>query len=219
MVAIVDLQQRVAQQIRRCPEPTLIQAYRDAARQFCLESRWLRRNAEPVLTAADDPQYQLYLGSADAGLEIVSVKTIVCDNFGGTPQSQWRIGPGDPTTWNPGVQPGAPQSYAYVPEAQVAIFPTPDGEYQLSSVVCVQPTMSTEELPDDLMTKWDRQLAAGALAYLFAIPGQPWSDPRQAMSNRVTFQAAINNAKGDEQRAYNMGTVVARIPRLFRFRR
>ena len=34
-------------------------------------------------------------------------------------------------------------------------------------------------------------------------------------ANRITFQAAINNAKGDEQRAYNMGTSMARIPRLF----
>jgi hypothetical protein len=215
MAEIVTLLQRVAQQVRRCPEPTLIQAYRDAARQFCLESRWLRRTIEPVATEADVSQYALIPGSAYADLEVVSVRTVVCNNLNGTPQSQWRINPTDPTTWNPSVQPGEPQTYAYVPESELAVFPAPDGVYELTVVACMQPVIDATVIPDDLVRKWDRQLSAGAMAYLYEIPDQPWSDPRKAGTNRIAFQAAINNAKADEQRAYNMGTVVARIPRLF----
>lgn len=213
MAEIVTLLQRVAQQVRRCPEPTLIQAYRDAARQFCLESRWLRRTLDPISTDANVDRYDLVPGTADPMLEVISVRTIVAT--GGDPLSSWRLGPSDPTAWNPSVQAGAPQTYAYVPESQIDVFPVPDGSYTLTATVCCQPLFDAVELPDDLLRKWDRQLAAGALAYLYEIPGQAWSNPQMGRVNRITFQAAINNAKGDEQRAYNMGTSMARIPRLF----
>ncbi len=216
MAEIVTLLQRVAQQVRRCPEPTLIQAYRDAARQFCLESRWLRRTIEPVLTEANVAEYDLIPGSVNAGLEVVSVRTVTCNNLGGTPQSQWRIYPSDPTLWDPSLQPGAPQWFAYVPESALQCYPTPNAEYTLTVLACLQPVLDAVEIPDDLVRKWDRQLAAGALAYLYEIPGQAWSNPQMGRANRITFQAAINNAKADEQRAYNMGTSMARIPRLFR---
>jgi hypothetical protein len=215
MALIVDLLQETAQKIRRAPEPTLVTAYREAARKLCLESRWLRRNAEPILTEADDNQYLLTLSSVDAGLEIISVRTIIADNQQGTPQSSWRMGPSDPTTWNPSVQPGAPWTYAYVPEAEVALFPTPDGEYELATVVCVQPTIDAEEIPDDLVRKHNRAMTIGALAYLYGIPGQAWSDAQSALVNARAFQAAINNATADVQRGYQMGTVMARIPRVF----
>lgn len=215
MAEIVNLLQRAAQQVRRCPEPTLVQAYRDAARQFCLESRWLRRTIEPVLTEANVVEYELIPGSVYADLEVISVRTVTCNNFQGTPQSQWRIYPSDPTVWDPGLQPGAPQSFAYVPESALQLNPTPDREYELTVLACMQPTLTTEVIPDDLVRKWDRQLSEGAMAYLYEIPGQAWSNPGAARAHRVAFQAAINNAKGDEQRAYNMGTVTARIPRIF----
>lgn len=215
MALIVDLLQETAQKVRRCPTPTLVQAYREAARQFCSESRWLRRTAEPVLTVANDPQYPVALSSADAALEVISIRTIVVNDLDGTPQSSWRIQPSDPTTWNPSVQPGQPQWFAYVPEAEFAVFPQPNGEYELTLVVCVQPTEDAEEIPDDLLRKHRRGLTYGALAYLYGIDGQPWSNERQAAINARAFQAAINNATADVQRSYNMGTVMARIPRVF----
>lgn len=215
MAAIVDLLQETAQKVRRCPLPTLVNAYREATRSFCSQSRWLRRAAEPVLTVANDPQYGIALPSSDAGLEVISIRTIVVNDLQGTPQSSWRIGPSDPTTWNPNVQPGQPQQYTYVPEGEFALFPEPDGEYQINLVVCVQPTTDAQEIPDDLLRKHNRALTQGALAYLYGIPGQPWSDARQAEIERRLFQAGINNATADVQRSYNMGTVMARIPRVF----
>jgi len=55
---------------------------------------------------------------------------------------------------------------------------------------------------------------AGALGYLLDLPRQPWTDHSQALKRQKEFQSAINNAKADEQRGYNTGSVRAR-PRLF----
>lgn len=210
MPAIIDQMQRVAQIVRRCPEPTLVQAYRDAARKFCLESRWLRRESVFAL-AADTPQYELTLPTGDEGLEIIGVRLVTCADD----QSSWPVGASDPTGWNTNLRPSRPQRYAYVPESQIALNPTPDGVYTATTTVQVQPTIDTDDLPDDLLRKWDRALADGAIAYLKTIGGQAWTDAAGAVMYARNFQAQINNAKADEQRSYNTGSVVARIRRMF----
>jgi hypothetical protein len=212
MAEIVTLLQNVAQVVRRAPEPTLVHAYLRAARKFCLESRWLRRELA-VTTIAGDSLYDLVQsGQDDPLLEIINVRVITITNLAGERQ---RIDPSDPVTWNPAVDDGQPQTWAYVPESQVALYPTPEAVYTLTVTAQCQPLRDAEELPDDLLRKWDRALDDGALAYLLGLGGQAWTNPAGARQHAIAFQAAINNARADEQRGYNTGTVMARIRRLF----
>lgn len=214
MAEIVDLLQNVAQKIRRAPQPTLVHAYREAARKFCLESHWLRRQVI-VDTLADGTQdYDLTLiESVDADLEIIAVedpiKVTIADG------SEYPIRPSNQLVWVVQVAPTSPQTWAYVPESAIKVFPPPDAVYTMTLTVDVQPIVNAQSLPDDLLRKWDRALSSGALAYLYDIAGQPWTNPGLARIEAVKFQAAINNAKGDQQRGFNTGTVMARIRRLF----
>lgn len=217
MAEIVTLLPRVAQVVRRCPEPMLVQAYRDAARKFCVESRWLRRELAFDSVAGTD-EYDIGVGTGDEDnlLEIIGIRAMT----GATsvaPVQQWRLSPTDPTTWNPQVAStdGRPYTYTYMPESSVVFFPVPDAAYAFTVTLQVQPRTDVEELPDDLLRKWDRSLADGALAYLLGVPGQAWSNPNAAVLYARNFQAAINNAKADEQRSYNTGTSMARIRNLF----
>ena len=213
MAEIVTLLQNVAQKVRRCPEPTLVHAYREAARQFCIESRWLRRTVLLGL-ATGESSVEVTLSSADAGLEVVGVKGVRA--YSQTdPDSDWPLPPSDPTLWRLNQVEAQPQKYAYQPEALINIPAPSDADYVLRVIAQVQPSDTTAELPDDLLAKWVRKLDVGALAYLYDIPGQPWTNERLARSSQTAFQAAINNAKADEQRNYNTGTVMARIPRRF----
>lgn len=212
MAAIADLLQEVSQKVRRCPNPTLVKAYRDAARRFCNQSKWLRRELE-IGIVSGEPQYDLVPDTGDAMLEIIGVRVATIEDVPGT--NTYRIDPSDPMGWNPGMAPGAPMTWCYVPESEIAVFPTPNLSCTLICTVECQPLIDAVELPDDLLRKWDQALSAGAMAYLFNIGKQPWTDPRQARENQILFQAEINNAKANVARAYNTGTVMARIRRLF----
>lgn len=211
MATIVSGMQRVAQKIRRCPEPTLVKAIRDAAREFCRHTQWLRRELE-IATEADVAQYDLITDTADAMLEIIGVRVVTIESA--STRKRW-INPSDPMSWNPGAEPGAPSTWTYVPESQVALWPTPDDVYTLTCTVICQPLDDTEELPDDLLRKWDQTLSAGALAYLLSLPKEDWSNPNEGLVQRRMFLAGINDARNDVSRGYNTGTVMVRIPRLF----
>ncbi len=220
MAEILSLMQEVQQVVRRCPEPTLVHAYLRAARQFCRETRWLRRNLD-IETVASTQQYVLAPSTGgDDVLEVIGVRAAKCESID-TPISSWPINPGDPTQWNPAIGEGYPVEFAYLPEAQVNVWPVPNKAYTMTFTVICQPKFALEdypmtELPDDLVRKWDRVFAAGAIEYLLSIPGQPWSNLQaSAQVYAARFRAGINDGRNDEQRAYNGGTTMQRIRRLF----
>lgn len=192
---------KIAQIVRGCPTPTLIKAYVDAVRDFCGQTRWLRDDLAVVPTVAGTVNYALT--PTDANTEIVGVKLIWAEDANG---NRWQVTPLDETTWNPNAGPNPPQRYAYVPESEIALYYTPDAVYDLTITAQVQPVANATEVPDQLDRKWGRELQAGTLGYLLDIPGQRWTNPGRALAYRKEFQAAINNAKVDEQRGYNVGS-------------
>jgi hypothetical protein len=204
-VAVFDVIADVAQIVRKAPDPTLIAAYVRAARKFCRESRWLRSTL-PGQTEAGTSLYNL---GSDQVLEIVGLKAASAARTSGN-TTAWPLHVSATTTWPTGTRPSHPTRYAYVPEGQIALYPTPDAVYDLTVTLVLQPTKGTNSIPESLLVKWDQALQDGALGYLLDIPDQPWTDPLQAERRRRAFQAAINNARADEQREYNAGVVVAR---------
>jgi hypothetical protein len=201
---ITQALQSVAQIAQRCPTPTLTKAYLDTLRDFCGQSRWLRETIT-VTTAADDPDYDLV--SADPDLEVIGIRRIVGATSAG---KQFKLDPLAKELWPLNARSGRPRVHTYTPEASFALFPTPDAVYTMTVTAQMQPKQTATTLPDALESKWGRALVDGALGYLLDIQDQPWTNHGQADVRRRAFRSAINNAKADEQRDYNQGSVMVR---------
>lgn len=210
---IIELLPPIGQIVRRCPTQTLIDAYSRASRDFCGQSRWYRENFTVTTAANDAGPYELIPGSGFP-LEVIGVRQIIATAPVGTPLSTWRVRPLDITLWNPLLPPAPPNYYAYLPEGAIQFYQTPDQAYSMAVTAALQPTLGATEIPDVLLAKWERVLQAGVLANLLAIPGQGWSNPVEAVRYQKTFQAGISNAKADEARGYNQGSMRAQ-PRAF----
>lgn len=205
-VSIMDLMGAVAMKCRQAPEPVLVEAYRRAARAFCSETRWLRVTIPGAPTEAGQSLYTL---DGDPFHEVVGVRAVTAQADIGD-RKAWPVHPSDRATWDPNRGPEKPRQFAYVPEAQLALFPTPDAVYQLTLTLALSPKRGATAIDEALLTKWDRALEAGALSYLLAIADMPWTDKAEAQMQERVFRAAINNARADEQRAHQAGTVLRR---------
>lgn len=206
-VAIIDLIADIAQIARNAPNPTIIRAYNRAAREFCRQSRWLRSTL-PGETTADTSLYSL---GTDPDLEVIGVRAVsIARQTGNTKPRALRVSAS--TGWPAGERSAEPQRYAYVPEGQLALNPTPDRVYDLLVTLVIMPTLASNSIPAELLPRWDQTLQAGALSYLYEVPGQPWSNPEMAMIKSRVFQAGIGNAKAAEQKEYQSGTNIARKP-------
>ena len=204
MTDIVDLLPEVGQYIRKCPTRTLRVAYLRAARQFCAQTRWLRADASLVTTNTVANVSDYTLSIADATQEIVGIRDMKGYQVS-APTQWWPIKPLDATEFNPGAGTGTPNRYAYVPDAQIKLFQTPNAAYGLTITAAVQPKLTATAIDSTLVTKWKEVLEAGALEYLFGLPQQAWSNGAMMEKYGKVFHAGINNAKGDEQRGFNQG--------------
>lgn len=208
--ALIDLLPDIAQIVRKAPNATLIRALNRSAREFCKQTRWMRETLQGETVAGT----QLYSMGADQDLEIIGLKAVSsAARTGNTRPRALQVSVA--TGWVPGQPNAAPMRYAYVPEGQVALNPTPDAVYDLLLTIIVQPTQGSNSLPGQLLVRWDRVIKAGALAYLFDIPGQAWTQDRaEAQLKRAEFAAefrsGITAARADEQRDYQAGTFIAR---------
>lgn len=210
MINVNELLPNIATLVPRCPRGTLVRAYMKAAQDFCGQSRWLR---ETVL-GASAPNVPVYSLGSDPNQQIIGIRAMSGSQTVGNQLQIWKIDASDSTGWDPNYPPNLPILYQYLPEGQFALFPLPNGIYDLTVTIQLQPLQGGVMLPSALIAKWQNELDAGALAYLYKIKGQAWSDPQESIVQQKAFQAGINNARADEQRSYNTGSARAR-PRRF----
>ena len=213
MVDVNDYLANVAQVARKCPTVTLRHAYMRAFREWCQQTQWLRTNI-PGVTTENIAQYSL---GDDPQLDIIGIFAMSASLPTGAAAagpSIWYLPPGDSSNWNPNVQPEQPTRYCYIPEAQFALYPTPDQAYNLTITVILTPNEAAVNVPLAPLIKYSNDIEAGALEYLLALPGQPWTDKPMSMMKGKEFRAGISNGKAEAQRSYNTGAQRAR-PRGF----
>ncbi len=192
----------VAQLARGCPTPTLRRAYVTAMRDWCAQTQWLRVNVTGS-TVADQALYDM---GTDPYVEIIGLASMSGQNNEFTPPQQWPIGASDPANWNPAINPNQPLRYTYVPEAQFALNPTPDGVYGITYTAIVQPKEGVVMVPSEPLKKYSTGFEAGALAYLLAMKDTPWYNADEATKQERKFGAYISNGKAEVQRKYNTGS-------------
>lgn len=207
-VDVYDQLANIALVARKCPSTVLRRAYVSAMRQWCAETQWLRT----TVTGTTVSGTQLYSLGDDTYLQIIGVRAVSLTESGG---DKLGLNPSDSAFWNPNIGNGTPRWYAYIPEGQIALHPTPDAAYAMTISVIAQPKSDeVTQVPEDLMKKYSTTFEAGALGYLLSLPGQPWTNPNEAAQQMRAFRSGISNAKAEVQRAFNVGSQRAR-PRAF----
>ena len=204
MVDVNDYLANVAQIVRKCPTVTLRHAYMRAFREWCQQTQWLKTNV-PGATVANQSQYSL---GNDPDLDIVGIyamQAALATTASAAGPSIWYLPPSDSSNWNPNVQAEQPTRYCYIPEAQFALYPTPDQVYTLAVTVILAPNEAAVNVPLAPLVKYSNDIEAGALAYLYEIPGQSWTNVAQADKKQRAFQSGISNGKAETQRNYNTG--------------
>lgn len=197
--AVIDLLPEVAQICRQAPTPTLIAAYVRAARRFCMKSRWL----VATISGATVNGTQAYSLGSDTYAEIFGVAGVTLYETADDPIG---LAEGDSKQWDPTADAGVPEVFQYLPEAQVALHPTPDATYNMTIGALITPKRGSTSIDDRLVTRWEYELQDGALTYLLALPDVPWSNPELALKvHEPRFLDAINRAANAAALGFNPG--------------
>lgn len=207
-VHVLDVIRDVSQRCKGCPNGTLVAAYIRAARSLLRESRWYRSN----LTAATTAGARAYSLGSDPYDEVIGIQAMAATDANG---NQRPVFVGLPSSWPLNATDGQPRHFAYVPEGQFALFPTPDAIYPLLITLVLIPKSGQNTIEESVLAKWDTAIQAGALDYLLRL-NEPWKDAGEADRQQRAFRAGVNNAKAEAQSGYQFGSRRA-LPRPFFF--
>lgn len=211
-VNVFDQLVNIAQIARKCPTITLSRAYVRAYRDFCSQTQWLTVQ----VTGAATPNVAEYSLGTDPYVDIIGIKGMQGQLVNGDGSTQyWPINPANPAGFDPNYQPTLSGQYAYVPQSQFVLFPTPGTQvFSVLVSAIVTPKEGATQVPSAPLVTYSNEIEAGALAYLFDIPGMPWTSPVMAVKYGKIFAAGIANAKSEVQRNFNTGSQRA-LPRSF----
>jgi hypothetical protein len=188
----------VAAHLAGCPDPVMDRAILNAAIEFCQRSlAWNETQDAETITLADLP-YQV--GGAPAGGVVCEVVSVSVDgNAVDQKNARTLDARGD---WR--SETGVSEGYVMVAADTIDLWRRPAAADTVSMIVTAayMPTRSASSLPDFLYTQHAESIAAGALARLFILPGQPWTDAGLATGWRGMFNAAADELRAKVMRSF-----------------
>ncbi len=193
-VPLDDFVPEISRLAKNVPYPTQTDALLRAARQFCYETWYVKR----LITLTTQQYVGLYALPMESGEEEI----VTINAASGTQQPNGGTLPLWPTqVGNPNRAPQFPRWYSLVLPSSVNFFPIPDKEYPMQVQVVVQPTADAENLPIELFRGYARTIGYGAMSWIYAMPGESFTNVNEAQRMGRMFEAGINNGKTQAMRA------------------
>jgi hypothetical protein len=183
MAALTALRPKVQPHVSGCPLPVIDDAILDAVIDFCNRSRAYRFTPAEITVVASTANYTV--SGLPTGTEIAWLLAAEYDDLpidtpdtGSIPQS-WATEEGEVT---------AAVMYS---ATQIGLRKVPDEAQTLNVRLALRPSLAATTFPDEFNALYREQIAAGALARLYAMPKQPWSAPELVADCRNQFDDCI----------------------------
>jgi hypothetical protein len=192
------LMQDVVMYAPSCPEFTALHCIRAATIDFCNETLWWRYEGDPIPVEADEQVYTLEVPN---GAEAVAICAAFYDNMplppmGFAGRSKWTMRDYDSRY-------GAPVFYTQETPGEIKVLPVPDSNStgELVVTVAVRPKRDATSADRDMMDRYEDPIINGALARIYAIPNQPFTNPEMALMRQRMFREGIVAGKIDANKS------------------
>lgn len=183
MKAWAEFHSLVLPSVQGCPIPTMDNALRLTARDFCQRTREWRESesftAQGVINLFDI--------DTPPGTELVR---IISADVDGEPLAIFGRGelPTDWATCTP------PDGLYHVGTTEYRVFPVPAASARITVDSALMPTNTGTGVGDDVFARHAEAIAAGALCRLMKMPRQPWSDINLAGVHASDYERAVHHA-------------------------
>ena len=171
------------------PEPVAINAVRNACFDFCRDSLWLSRYADPETYTDGVATYEL---SADGGEQIVAVMHITID--GVKTVYPWALEDVVSAKPNWSTATGTIDGYVQPSPDVVSFVAVPNTSGTFVANLAVAPARTATAVDARIFNLHLETIKYGALWKLKSQAGQPWSDAAGASLNEQRFLMMVNQA-------------------------
>lgn len=93
--------------------------------------------------------------------------------------------------WMTTMPPSPPTSWRFDEIASIQLYPTPSEVAEVRIETLLQPVFTIEGPVSDKFKDFKTQIADGALAFLFAMPGKPWTSEKASKMTYESFARSV----------------------------
>lgn len=202
------LYSRILPYVTGCPEPMVDQALLDAAAEFAERTQILFTIESPIPLVEGRASYVVF---PDFGVGVDMIQAVYCgprELRRATPSSlqdelpDWQTAKSsEPTHFSCFSDPGT-----------IEVYPTPTNVQgaTLRIQAAWAPGLHSEDIPDDMATRFYRDLVEGAKARLMAMPDRKWTNLPLAGVARGNFESGVVDARIKALHANAAGSITAR---------
>ncbi len=176
-----ELNRLVSVEISGCPAPTILNALKLSAIEFCEKTGvWKERLDVGTVSVGED---EIDLDSGEEGVihNLLSVKL-----DGRNLRKHNSIPDGEES--------GTPNSYYQISPKKMILNKKPDKELYLTITATLKPKSNATKIPNFIGDEWGDTIARGAIARLKKM-SKEWGDPIGARTDRREFNTHVGNAK------------------------
>lgn len=195
MVPLSQFFPRLLPQVLGCSEPLAQQALLDSAIEFCSQSLAVVQPLDPITVPVGFPTVEI---ETPTDTQVAQVMSAMFDGqlLEGLPS--WESATLSAPDGTPRAFWGQDIDEVY----HLTLLPAPDRLVRNALLVRValQPTRSATQVQDILYDRYADAIISGALAYLYAVPDQPFTNEPKAQMMASRARARTNAARGDAAR-------------------
>ena len=197
--------------VPNAPEPTVVFHIRNACIDFCKGSLLLEQEMEAVTTTLGEGTYEIPVPDDTKLAHIIDLFYMNRTLFRRTPA---EISARTSRDWMNLM--GAVQFYTqFTPnEVTLALAPDRTDVNALTGLIAVIPTRASTTVDDTILERYPEEIAHGAVSKIYAIPNQPFSDPKAALMYGRQFSADIANARSKAAAGQNRAPLHVRPTRI-----
>lgn len=182
-----------------CPEHVAMHAVKMTVIDFCRRTHWWKYTSDPIDLEANERSYQVEVPN---GTEPISV---VAAWYNDSPL--WPMGFSTKNRFQPerldNMTGSRPFVFSHSDPTQIVLAPTPQ-QAEVGALVlttAVAPKRSATGADKDMMERWFDGLTYGAMARVYAIPNQPFTNADAAVAREKMYREEATKAKIDANKA------------------
>lgn len=186
MAALADFAKYVRPEVAGCADVVLLDAILRAGIEFCKRTKVFKQ-VITVNTIVNQSSYTLATLTDTEPDEILNVKR---DEYDALDASSFKEFEND----NLDTLSGTPNYYYLDVDNKMVLGKLPEAVEALKVTVKIRPTKNATTLPNELVNRYQHQIASGAKSILMLMKGQAWTDVQMASVHASLFEQAIFTA-------------------------
>lgn len=177
------------------PGPLVDQALREAAREFCRESRVWKERTTPQAGTGTAKTFSIVLPVTET--ELVKIERCTVAGLDHTVKDASTV----PQDWLETTEVNAlTRTCIQLNDTQFRLYATPASGENIQLYLALTPSDTAAGLADTVYARWGERIAHGAKFRLFSMEGKPWAKPQSVQLAYELFQQAIHDAAGSQFR-------------------